>query len=368
MASLPETSSHLQVLPQAPPRVPMRAGTRHRAATRLARPWQRRAAIVLALASGLLSTTLGAQQLGCHSTTSEGAKHDTNVRQSAGVCRVANRPTPELSVTNRPHAEKVASDQTRGGSAEAIDDDSPMIEPHLPSFLVYSHFDPNQAPFESLAGETDTVEDQEAVFQVSFKVPVGKRLFGTNLDAYFAYTSRSWWQVSNDAFSSPFRETNYMPEVFVRSDRSGLGSGVALEHWSLGLVHESNGREQALSRSWNRVLARYGVRINDRLSVQGQVWYRIPDDEEDDDNPNEYRFFGYGDFRAVWAANENVVTALVRPGTRDTSFELTWSRPINRVFRVYATYFNGFGESLLDYDFRTERVSIGIALNDFGSF
>ena len=56
---------------------------------------------------------------------------------------------------------------------------------------------------------------------------------------------------------------------------------------------------------------------------------------------------------------------MVRPGTEDTGFELTWSYPISKVFRVYAQYFNGTGESLIDYDYDMERISIGIALNDY---
>ncbi|MEL6300475.1 MAG: phospholipase A [Pseudomonadota bacterium] len=247
----------------------------------------------------------------------------------------------------------------------AMEDSGFSITPHFPNFIQYSSFDPNQAPFESITGLPDTVEDQEALFQVSFKAPVWRDMFGTDLSTYFAYTSRSWWQVANDNFSSPFRETNYMPEIFVRSVERRNVFGQTLEGWSFGFVHESNGREQALSRSWNRAMTRFGLQLTDDLSLLGQVWYRIPDDEDEDDNPNEYRFYGYGDLRAVWTPNKHTFTAFVRPGTEETSFELTWSYPINRVFRVYAGYYNGYGESLLDFDVKTERYSLGIALNDF---
>ena len=135
--------------------------------------------------------------------------------------------------------------------------------------------------------------------------------------------------------------------------------------WDLGLNHESNGRGFSnLSRSWNRVLGQAVFDANS-LAVLLRAWYRIPVDDDEDDNPQMHRYYGYGDIRAIWAPNRNTFTAMFRPGTEKNAYELTWSYPITKVLRVYAQYFNGYGESLIDYDVRTERIGIGIALNDF---
>ena len=120
-----------------------------------------------------------------------------------------------------------------------------------------------------------------------------------------------------------------------------------------------------MSRSWNRIIGRAGIELNDNLALLTRLWYRIPEDDDDDDNPFEYKYLGYGDIRAIWTPNRHTVTAMVRPGTVHTSFELTWSHPINNVFRIYAQYYNGYGESLVDYDYDNERFGIGIAMNDF---
>ena len=250
---------------------------------------------------------------------------------------------------------------------ESAAEDSPFVfTPHLPNFIGWSSFDPNQAPFTAITGNPETVKDDELVFQVSFKAPIWQQMFGTNLKTYFAYTSKSWWQLSNDDFSSPFRETNYMPEVFVRgTQQRRLFADVALEGWTLGFVHQSNGREQALSRSWDRILGRYALRLNSKLSLLGEVWYRIPEDEADDDNPFEHRYYGYGDFRLVWTPNRSTFTALLRPGTQELSYELSWSYPINDVFRLHASYYDGYGESLLDYDQEIQRFTVGVSVSDF---
>ena len=35
------------------------------------------------------------------------------------------------------------------------------------------------------------------------------------------------------------------------------------------------------------------------------------------------------------------------------------------MFRVYAQHYHGYGESMIDYDYKNERMGIGIAMNDF---
>jgi phospholipase A1 len=190
-------------------------------------------------------------------------------------------------------------------------------------------------------------------------------MFGSNIDTYFAYTAQSWWQLSNDDISAPFRETNYEPEIFLRSFTEYNLFGWKLAGWTLGFNHQSNGRSEPLSRSWNRVVGRFGLEASNNLSFLVRAWHRIEEDEEDDDNPNTSHYYGYGDIRAIWTPNRNTFTAMLRPGTEETSYELTWSYPIGEVFRVYTQYYDGFGESLVDYDYENRRFGIGIALNDY---
>lgn len=45
--------------------------------------------------------------------------------------------------------------------------------------------------------------------------------------------------------------------------------------------------------------------------------------------------------------------------------ELTWSRRITEELRLYAQWWHSYGESLIDYDRKVNRLGIGIAVNDF---
>jgi phospholipase A1 len=212
--------------------------------------------------------------------------------------------------------------------------------------------------------ELDQVEDEEIKFQISMKLPLWQQAFNTDTDLYFAFTGTAWWQAYADDISSPFRDTNYEPELFFRHIGGPEIFGVKTAFWDIGLNHQSNGRGDPLSRSWNRVIGAAGFDLGD-FAVGLRAWYRIPEDDDEDDNPHMHRYYGYGDVRVGWAPNKNTVTAMVRPGTEKGAYEVTWSYQLTDTLRLYTQYFNGYGESLLDYNQRTERIGFGIALSDF---
>lgn len=267
--------------------------------------------------------------------------------------QAADEAGPMTPVQDRMFNEKVNADR------------SYVISAFKPNYFLATYSDkPNEEPFRDVNNGEDILDKQEAKFQVSIKAPFWRNMFGTNTDLIAAYTSTSWWQINNDDISSAFRETNYEPEIFVRHYAGKDFFGGQLAAVDLGFNHQSNGRSQLLSRSWDRVMGRAYFDFDD-IAVALRAWYRLPEDDEDDDNPNEYRYLGYGDVLVAWAPNKNTFTAMVRPGTEEFGTELTWSYPVNNIFRVYAQYWNGYGESLLDYDQRTQRIGIGIALNDY---
>ncbi|MDH5561432.1 MAG: phospholipase A, partial [Deltaproteobacteria bacterium] len=116
-------------------------------------------------------------------------------------------------------------------------------------------------------------KEKEAKFQLSFKQGFFK--MGGNV-IFFAYTQKSFWQVFDLENSRPFRETNYNPELFFRSDivtTDHLGS-FALD---FGYEHESNGAREPISRSWDRL---YFIikHKSDFLVLKYKYWYRLPED------------------------------------------------------------------------------------------
>ena len=298
----------------------------------------------------------------------ETARDSTTIGEIKESCRRGEPLAPAQTLADAgsaPVYERSVIEE-RFQAEQAIEKRPFVITPHNPNYLLATtNSDPNQAPFEDLTGLNEPIDDNEMKFQVSIKAPVWRSMFGSNLDAYFAYTAASWWQLGNDDVSNPFRETNYEPELFIRSFTNYEPLGMNIAGWSVGINHQSNGRAEPLSRSWNRLMGRVGLGFTDNLSLLVRAWARLEEDDADDNNPHMHRYFGYGDLRAIWTPNKNTFTAMLRPGTQETSYEVTWSYPISRIFRVYAQYYSGFGESLLDYDFDNERFGIGIAMNDY---
>lgn len=323
--------------------------------------------------AGLPAASLADTRDDCYLTRIATAAPEMTVAELHAACAVDDRqPASETSPGTGDANLKVESKNVPSASfkeqiaAERQSlDRSYSLTPHLPNYvLAYSlRNNPNQGAPSEAEGR---LQKQEAVLQISVKFPLWRRMLGTENDLLFSYTSKSWFQAYNSALSKPFRETNYEPEIFWRHyGGPDLPFGIHLAGWDLGYNHQSNGRSEPLSRSWDRIMGRAGLDLTPKLSLGLRAWYRIPEDKEKDDNPNIHQYLGYGDVRAIWTPNRNTFTAMFRPGTRKNGFEFTWSYPITKHFRVYTQYYNGSGESLIDYDQKVERIGIGFTINDY---
>ncbi len=214
------------------------------------------------------------------------------------------------------------------------------------------------------------VQAIEAKFQLSFKTKVAQDLFGNNGDLWTAYTQVSHWQVYNGAVSRPFRETNYEPEVLL-AFRSGDWhiAGWHARMYTIGLNHQSNGRADPLSRSWNRVVASIGF-DREHWSLVLRPWWRIPETFRNDNNPGIQNYVGRGDATLVWHAGEQEVSVMgrhsLRGGARSHgALQVDWSFPIQRGLHGYVQVFHGYGESLIDYNHEATYLGLGISLLDW---
>jgi phospholipase A1 len=262
----------------------------------------------------------------------------------------------------------------RGSDAPPRDDDLPLtLATHRQNYLLPAVYNrhPNDAVFNDsgmAGGGTEDIRKWEAKFQLSVKYLVVEELFHPRLSLYFGYTNLSYWQVYNRALSRPFRDTNHEPEAWLQLDADrDAGAGIRVRHVRLGAWHHSNGRSEPLSRSWNRIFASVLLAKGD-LAVSLKPWWRIPENEEDDDNPDIEKFYGYGELEASWRAGGHRFSCLWRNNLRmrggnKGAVQLGWNFPLRKQLTGYVQYFNGYGQTILDYDHSANALGVGISLS-----
>lgn len=204
----------------------------------------------------------------------------------------------------------------------------------------------------------------ELKYQLSLKVALFDDLFGDNGDLFLGYTQYSLWQAYNER-SAPFRETNYEPEIFLRFDNSYEIGGWTNTFNRVGLIHQSNGRPGRLSRSWNRIYYD-AVFARGPWTVSIMPWWRLPETDGKDDNPDIQKYLGYADVTAVYSAgNGQEISLLTRGNPIEERYghQLDYAFPLFGRVRGYIQYYNGYGETLIDYNRRVNRIGIGFSFN-----
>jgi phospholipase A1/A2 len=252
-----------------------------------------------------------------------------------------------------------------------------VITPHKQSYIlpitVSDNF--NRDPYDFNDNYQKEMEHFEAKYQISFKVPLRtSSLFLTGDGLYFAMTIQAWWQLYADEISKPFRETNYTPEIFyvLPLPWQPFDGNMAT---SIHFEHQSNGQTQLLSRSWNRIHLSM-VYERDDFALAFKPWYRVPENAKTDpleprgdDNPDIEDYLGHYELIGAYAFNdEHKVSMNLRKnwGTGNGSLELNYTFPFPGSTRLVGMlqYFTGYGESMIDYNHKQQKLGFGIAVND----
>lgn len=239
------------------------------------------------------------------------------------------------------------------------------FRPHRANYLMLTRTaHPNNEPyrpFRRIADLTSDLAHSELVFQLGFKMKLVESAFDKPVDLWFGYTQNSFWQAGNHEASSPFRETNYQPELMAVTPLHFSVLGMNARFLNLGLVHQSNGQTSTLSRSWNRVYAQVGLE-RAGWTLQGRVWKRINEAAASDDNRDIVDYMGRGDLVVTYRSNGNDYSALLRRNfsTDRGAVQLSWAFPLAGHIKGYAQVFSGYGQSLIDYNYYQNTVGVGL--------
>lgn len=241
------------------------------------------------------------------------------------------------------------------------------FRPHRENYLIatYTHA-PNNAPyrpFRALTPGAEGLSHAELAFQLGFKLKLAENPLNQPVDLWFGYTQQSFWQASNHEASSPFRETNYQPELMAVMPINVGVLGMRARFVNVGFVHQSNGQTSTLSRSWNRVYAQVGLERGD-FTLLARVWQRINEPRATDDNPDIVDYLGRGDLVGTYRWNGHEFSALTRYNfsTDRGAVQLGWAFPMTSKLKGYVQYFSGYGQSLIDYNYFQRTIGFGFVI------
>ncbi|MDB5972859.1 MAG: Phospholipase [Hydrocarboniphaga sp.] len=259
--------------------------------------------------------------------------------------------TPAPADTSRDLFSRMRGDDPNAYSIVSV---SKGLSTHKPMYILPATYSPDY-----------TGAQTEVIFAISAKV----QLFGTPF--YFGYSQRSFWQVYDSDRSRPFRETDYNPELFYR----WTPDPKKWHYWGadIGAEHESNGQDVPDSRSWNRLYIA-PFRAEGKSLWYLKAWYRIPedkkktpDDPKGDDNPDIEDHYGYGEIHyQQQIGKRQVIHTMVRmnPETGHGALNVNYTIPSRDGSVFYQVYlWQGYGESLLDYDRSITRIGVGVAFS-----
>lgn len=258
--------------------------------------------------------------------------------------------------------------ESRSIKEDKIPANSFAIVFYKPTYILPYYY--TGSPYNKVYQTTPTnesIKSSEIKYQLSFKVPVWRNILHSSSSFYLAYTQLSYWQAYNH--SAFFRETDYEPEIFLANEFNiPLTTNWKLNFINLGAVHQSNGFGGNMERSWNRIyLEAIASRENWMISIK--PWYVINDSLMREQNPNITDYLGYGIITIAFKFYGQVLALqthnLIEGGGKHATAELTYSFPITPYLKGYVQVFSGYGQSLIEYNHRTNSAGIGISLSNW---
>jgi len=201
----------------------------------------------------------------------------------------------------------------------------------------------------------------DAKFQLSIRQRLTKSVLPFNSLLMLTYTQKSFWNIYQK--SSPFADNNYNPglapakPVILHNKLEGIGI--------LAFEHESNGIGDSLeSRSWNYFVLTGTYFYNLYFTFQAKIWAGWADSE----NADLFNYRGYGliaiNYRSL--SDRIWITAIINPRKSfegiNTQLELSLKLTPKANQYLFLQWYNGYGESLLEYNQFSSMVRIGICV------
>ncbi len=212
-----------------------------------------------------------------------------------------------------------------------------------------------------LGGKPDGY-NSDVKFQISFQQRLTKSVLPFHTYLYLFYSQKAIWHVFRN--SLPFHDLNFNPGI-------GLSKHIVLKNRLVGkltvmLEHESNGRDGISSRSWNKISIAGEAYISPYLMAHAKYWIPIVDGQY---NKDILRYSGISQAGFQSMSNDDKwvldVTLVKRKGWNfnfNTIIQLGYRINHNSNQFIMLQYYNGYGETMLDYNQYHSRIRFGLLI------
>ena len=211
-------------------------------------------------------------------------------------------------------------------------------------------------------GTKPTNTNSDVKFQISIAQRLTKSTLPFNTYLYLFYSQKCMWNVFEE--SMPMRDLNFNPGI-------GLAKHLFVKDRYIGKVsliveHESNSRDGAESRSWNKISLAANILIDPNFMVHGKAWIPIVDGQNNKDILDYSGIYQMG--MTLTSPNKRFGFALTLIKRRGWNLNYNSIWEVNyRLFKgenqyLFLQYYNGYGENLLDYNKFHSRLRLGIVI------
>ena len=262
---------------------------------------------------------------------------------------------PCLCVAPRAGAQIVADTQQKinSDSVRRAFDNGPYFGLYKDNYFIFGTAVGNERP-----SRTNT----NIKFQVSIAQRLTRSTLPWNTYLFLFYSQKCFWNVLEK--SMPLTDLNFNPGI-------GLAKPLFVKDRFLGkltlmLEHESNGRDGAASRSWNKVSLAASVIIDPQITVHGKAWIPIIDGQNNRDILDYCGIYQIG--TSFSSANQRFGASVILVKRR--GWKLNYNVIVELNFRLFKKenqyffiqYYNGYGEGLLAYKEFHSQLRAGIVI------
>lgn len=209
-------------------------------------------------------------------------------------------------------------------------------------------------------GKKPTRENSDVKFQISLAIRLTNATLPWNTLLFLMYTQKTFWNVFER--SLPMHDLNFNPGI--GWSKPFFNKNHYMGKMTLLVEHESNGKDGEASRSWNRISLSGSTIINEWLMVHAKFWIPIIDGENNRDILNYCGIWQSGFVASTPNKKFTLGLTLVKRKGWNLNFnsitEFSWRVHDKSNLNLFAQYYNGYGESLLDYNQFHSRLRVGL--------